>query len=66
MLIESALVADTELLSVALTVKFAVPATDGVPLIWPAELSAKPTGSAPVEIDHEYGGVPPLAPKLWE
>ena len=65
-LIESALVADPETLSVTLTVKFAVPATDGVPLIWPAELSVKPVGSVPAEIDHVYGGAPPLAARVCE
>ena len=66
MLIKRALVADPPTLSVTLIVKLADPAAEGAPLIWPAVLRAKPAGSAPVEIDHEYGGVPPLAPKLWE
>jgi len=63
-LIENALLAVVELLSVALTVKFAVPAADGVPLICPAELSDRPGGNAPDVIDHVYGGVPPLAARL--
>jgi hypothetical protein len=53
-------------LSVKRMVKLAVPATDGVPLIWPAELSVKPAGSAPAAIDHVYGGVPPLAATFCE
>ena len=65
-LIESALLADAALRSVALIVKFVVPAADGVPLIWPEELSDKPAGTTPVVIDHVYGGVPPLAARLCE
>jgi hypothetical protein len=49
-----------------LTVKFAVPIAKGIPLIWPAELSIKPVGSAPAAIDHVYGGVPPLAATFCE
>jgi len=64
MLIERAWVADAELLSVALTVKFEFPVADGVPLICPAGLTDKPAGKAPVEIDHVYGGVPPLAARF--
>ena len=55
-----------EALSVTWIVKFAGPATDGVPLIWPAELSVKPVGSVPAEMDQVYGGVPPLAARLCE
>jgi hypothetical protein len=52
MLIESACVPDAALLSVAFTVKFAVPDAVGVPLICPPELSAKPAGKAPDANDH--------------
>ena len=51
-----------EALSVTWIVKFAVPAAEGVPLIWPAGLSDNPAGNAPGEIDHVNGGMPPLAP----
>ena len=48
-------------LSVTLTVRFAVPATVGVPLtVHP--LSVKPAGSVPVVTLQLYGDVPPLTP----
>jgi hypothetical protein len=65
-LIDKAWVADADLLSVAFTVKFAVPIAEGVPLIKPAGLIDKPVGNAPAEIDQVNGGVPPLAAKLCE
>jgi hypothetical protein len=63
--IERACVVDADMLSVALTVKFEVPTADGVPPIAPPGLSDKPAGSAPAEIDHVNGGVPPLATKVY-
>jgi hypothetical protein len=51
-LIDNACVSDPEKLSVTLTMKFAVPPEVGVPLIWPVELRIRPSGSAPVAIDH--------------
>ena len=44
------------------TVKFEVPVAVGVPEITPVlAVSVSPGGSAPLAIDHVYGGVPPLA-----
>ncbi len=44
------------------TVKFAVPAVVGVPVIAPVELfSVRPAGNDPAVIDHVYGVVPPVA-----
>jgi hypothetical protein len=63
--IERACVTVADMLSIALTVKFAVPTPDGVPLIAPPGLSEQPAGNAPAEIDHVNGGVPPLAAKLY-
>jgi len=57
-------VAVRDALSRTWTVKFAVPAVVGVPLITPAPDSVSQVG-APVT-DHIYGGVPPVAAKLWE
>src|SRR5215475_7228497 len=53
--------------AVTLTVKFAVPVAVGVPEIAP-ELAASvsPVGSAPLAIDHVYGGVPPVAARVAE
>jgi len=48
------------------TVKFAVPAVVGIPLITPAADNVRPAGGAPVVTDHAYGGVPPVAAKLCE
>jgi len=56
---------DTEFASVTPTVKFAVPATVGVPLICAPD-KLNPCGRAPPEIDHVYGTVPPLACNVWE
>jgi hypothetical protein len=47
----NAFVTETKFESTSFTVKFAVPAADGVPLIWPAD-KFNPAGNAPAEIDH--------------
>ena len=53
-------VADTDALSVTFTVKLDVPAAPGVPdMVLPARLS--PAGSDPLDTDHVYGAVPPVA-----
>jgi hypothetical protein len=57
-------VAVRDALSRTWTVKFAVPAVVGVPLITPALDTVSQVG-APVT-DHVYGGVPPVAARLWE
>jgi hypothetical protein len=51
MLMESAWVAESEFLSTTFTVKFAVPALVGVPVICAAD-KLNPWGRAPAEIDH--------------
>src|SRR5262245_15302286 len=43
-----------------------MPRPVGIPLRTPAGDSASPPGGAPVVTDHVYGGVPPVAAKLWE
>ena len=58
-------VSETEFLSTTFTVKFAVPALDGVPLIWAAD-KINPWGSEPPDIDHVYGAVPPLTCRVCE
>ena len=63
---ESPAVADTDALSVALTVKLAVPAVVGVPEMVPLALRFSPAGSEPVDTDQVYGGVPPVAASGWE
>jgi hypothetical protein len=57
----------TAALSVASTVKLTVvDAPLGVPLITPVLVfSDAHDGSDPTEIDHVYGGVPPLAVRVW-
>lgn len=58
--IDRAAVAEPELLSVTLTVKFAGPAAVGVPeIVLPEKLN--PAGSDPLATDQVYGGVPPVA-----
>ena len=52
MLTESGAVSEAEAVSVALTVKFFVPAAVGMPLICPEELRFNPAGKAPELIDH--------------
>jgi len=64
--IESALVAVCDALSVTWTVKFAVPADVGDPLIAPPDDNPKPAGSVPTVMDQVYGAVPPVAPRVWE
>jgi hypothetical protein len=63
---ENAFVAVCDPLSVTRTVKFAVVAVVGVPLITPPVDSDKPAGSVPDAMVHEYWGVPPVAVKVWE
>ena len=51
--------------SLTRAMKGAVPATVGVPLIWPVEaFNPSPVGSDPEGIDHEYGAVPPVAARV--
>ena len=58
-------VAGVEAESVAFTVKFAVPATVGVPVIAPVPaFSVKPVGREPVVIDQVTAPVPPVAPNV--
>jgi hypothetical protein len=58
--IDSAAVVDAAALSVTFTVKFDVPAVVGGPeIVLPERLN--PGGSVPLETDHVYGGVPPVA-----
>jgi hypothetical protein len=52
-------------LSFTCTVKFAVPAVVGVPLIVPLAASDRPAGSEPRVVDHVYPPVPPLAESVW-
>ena len=63
---DSEAVADTDALSVALTVKLAVPAVVGVPEMVPPALRLSPAGSEPVDTDQVYGGDPPVAASGWE
>ena len=63
---DSEAVTDTEALSVALTVKLAVPAVVGVPEMVPLALRFSPAGSEPVDTDQVYGGDPPVAASGWE
>ena len=53
-------------LSVTRTVKLLDPAVPGVPDIVPPAARLKPAGSVPLDTDHEYGGVPPVAPSACE
>src|SRR5262245_66350412 len=53
--------------AVTRTVKFEVPVAVGVPEITPVlAASVSPAGSAPLAIDHAYGGVPPDRKGLGE
>jgi hypothetical protein len=52
-------------LSFTCTVKVAVPATVGVPLIVPPADKLSPLGNDPVATDHEYPPVPPVAASVW-
>jgi hypothetical protein len=62
--IENARVVVCDPLSVTRTVKFDVPALDGVPLITPALDRDKPPSNVPDSTDQEYGAVPPVADKV--
>ena len=64
--IESARVSVRDPLSVTRTVKFAVCAVVGVPVIAPAVVSVNPAGNDPAEVSHVYGAVPPVAARLTE
>lgn len=56
----SAALADDDALSVTLKVNVDDPGVVGVPdIVLPAR--TKPPGSDPLEIDHVYGGTPPVA-----
>ena len=57
----SALIADTNPLSVTFTVKLNVPALPGAPDIVPPAFKLTPAGKLPDAMDQEYGGVPPVA-----
>jgi hypothetical protein len=52
-------------LSVARTVKLALPAVVGVPVSWPSAASDSPCGSAPETSVNVYGEMPPLAVIAW-
>jgi hypothetical protein len=65
-MIESDCVAVRAPPSVARTVKFAVCAVVGVPVITPAVDSDNPAGKDPAAISHVYGVVPPVATKVAE
>jgi len=60
--IVSALVAIAPAPSVTRTVKFDVPAAEGVPAMTPAPvIGLNPAGSDPADNDHVNGAVPPVA-----
>jgi hypothetical protein len=61
-----AAVVETEAPSVTLTVKLDDPAEPGVPDIAPPADRLRPAGNDPLSTDHEYGGVPPVAPRVCE
>ena len=52
-------------LSLTWTVKVDEPTAVGIPLMIPVAVSDIPLGKAPPESCHWYGGVPPVAVKLW-
>ena len=53
--------------AVTRTVKLEVPVAVGVPEMTPVlAASVSPAGSAPLAIDHVYGGVPPVAASVVE
>jgi hypothetical protein len=57
---DRAALADTDMLSVTLTVKLDEPADSGVPAnVEPVRFT--PAGSAPLATNHVYGGDPPVA-----
>ena len=64
--IESAFVPVALTVSVALAVKLDVPAVVGVPVIAPVdELSDRPAGRVPDEMDQARAPVPPVAARVW-
>ena len=62
---DNAVVADTDALSVTFRLKLLDPAALGVPDIVPP-VRLNPDGSDPLAIDHVYGGVPPEAASACE
>src|SRR5215831_7720438 len=52
-------------LSFTCTVKFAVPAVVGVPVMAPFAARVSPAGNAPVVIDQVLPPAPPLAARVW-
>ena len=58
--------AELTLASVTVTVKDAVPAVVGVPLMTPDGERARPAGGEPTDMAHEYGIVPPVAASVCE
>src|SRR5574337_237700 len=63
---EKAFAADETFVSATCTVKLIVPAVVGAPDMTPVEpFNVKPSGRLPEEIDHEYGGLPPVAVRVW-
>src|SRR5947209_11703711 len=62
----SAAVAETDALSVTLTVKLLDPAVPGVPDSVPPAARLSPPGKVPLATDHAYGGVPPDAARACE
>jgi hypothetical protein len=52
-------------LSVTLATKVKVLPTVAVPVIAPLLLKESPAGREPAEIDHVYGGEPPVAANVW-
>jgi hypothetical protein len=66
-IIDMGSVTETLRLSVAIAVKFDVPAEVGVPVILPLEGSSdNPAGRDPALMDQVYGSVPPEATSVWE
>jgi hypothetical protein len=63
---DNAAVAVRAAVSVTFTVKFDVPAADGVPLMLPPGERLKPAGKVPADTVHVYGMVPPLAFRACE
>jgi len=64
--IESDFDAAWEAASATWTVKIKIPAVVGNPLITPVVESVNPWANVPATTDQEYGGVPPVAAKVWE
>jgi hypothetical protein len=57
--------ADRFVESVTLAVKVYAPAVVGVPEIAPLPASVRPGGKDPLATDHAYGGLPPVAARVW-